>query len=106
MNPVTTIYHRQGKTFISFNVVFIEAEERLQQLNKEKQVLDQQLKVAHDKVKMSEDQKAILEARLLQVVPIREGDRIRRAHSFMPSTKERPVMLEVRAATLKRPFKQ
>lgn len=92
--------------FILFLFLLLEAQERLQQLDKEKQVLDKQLKVAHDKVKMSEDQKEVLEARLLQVAPIREGDRIRRAHSFMPSTKERPVMLEVRAATLKRPAKQ
>ncbi|KAJ8929839.1 hypothetical protein NQ314_017442 [Rhamnusium bicolor] len=57
-------------------------------------------------MKNSEDRKELLEAKLYQVAPmLREGDRVRRAHSFMPSTKERPVFLEVRAATLKRPAK-
>lgn len=76
------------------------------QLEKERCDLDKQLKIAHDKIKVSEDRKEILEARLMQVAPLREGEKIRRAHSFMPSTKERPVMVEVRAATLKRPPKQ
>ncbi|RZB39600.1 switch-associated protein 70 [Asbolus verrucosus] len=79
------------------------AEMRLEQLEKERQALDEQLKLAHDKIKLSEDRKELLEARLYQVAPnLREGDRVRRAHSFMPSTKERPVFLEIRAATLRR----
>lgn len=82
------------------------AEERLAQLEKERQDLDKQLKLAHEKIKFSEDRKELLEAKLYQVAPmLREGDRVRRAHSFMPSTKERPVLLEVRAATLKRSTK-
>lgn len=77
---------------------------RLEQLEKERQVLDEQLKVAHDKIRMSENKRELLEARLTQVAPIlREGDRIRRAYSFMPSTKERPIVVEVKASTLKRP---
>ncbi|KAJ3645131.1 hypothetical protein Zmor_022818 [Zophobas morio] len=80
-----------------------EAEQRLVQLERERQALDHQLKLAHDKIKLSEDSRELLEAKLYQVAPtLREGDRIRRAHSFMPSTKERPVLLEVRAATLRR----
>ncbi|CAG9857082.1 unnamed protein product [Phyllotreta striolata] len=81
------------------------AEERLNQLERERQDLDKQLKMANEKIKRAEDKKEILEAKLYQVAPLfREGDRVRRAHSFMPSTKERPVILEVRSATLKRPL--
>lgn len=80
-----------------------EAERRLEQLEGERKALDEQLKTAHDKIILSENKREILEARLTQVAPIlREGDRIRRAHSFIPSTKERPVMVEVRASTLRR----
>ncbi|KAG5900190.1 hypothetical protein JTB14_035334 [Gonioctena quinquepunctata] len=79
------------------------AEERLTQLEKERQDLDKQLNVANEKMKSAEDKKELLEAKLYQVAPmLREGDRVRRAHSFVPSTKERPVILEVRSATLKR----
>lgn len=70
-------------------------------------MLDDQLKMAHDRITISEEKKEVLEARLIQAVPsLRgEGDRIRRAHSFMPSTKEKPVLLEVRSATLRRSSK-
>ncbi|VEN63552.1 unnamed protein product [Callosobruchus maculatus] len=82
------------------------AEERLAQLEKERQDLDKQLQSAKEKMKNSEDKKEILEAKLFKVAPIiREGERVRRAHSFMPSTKERPILLEVRSSTLKRPNK-
>jgi hypothetical protein len=82
------------------------AEVRLAQLEKERQALDEQLKLAHNKIRLSEDRRELLEARLYQVAPaFRDGDRVRRAHSFMPSTKERPVLLEVRPATLRRPTK-
>lgn len=82
------------------------AEERLQQLEKERKILDEQLKHAHNKIRLSEGQKEALEAQLYQVAPnIKEGEKIRRCHSFMPSTKERPVTIEVRASTLKRPNK-
>lgn len=83
------------------------AKTRLQQLDKERRMLDEQLKLAHDKIQLSEERREVLEARLMEVSPsLRDGDRVRRAHSFVPSTKERPVMLEVRAATLRRPLKQ
>ncbi|CAH1109939.1 unnamed protein product [Psylliodes chrysocephalus] len=81
------------------------AEQRLYQLERERHDLDKQLKIANEKMKSAEDKKEILEAKLYQVAPLwREGERVRRAHSFMPSTKERPVILEVRSATLKRPL--
>lgn len=80
-----------------------EAQVRLAQLEKERQILDEQLNLAHDKIRLSENKRELLEARLTQVAPVlREGDRVRRAYSFMPSTKERPVLLEVKASTLKR----
>lgn len=86
--------------------IYLDAEQRLVQLEKEREGLDEQLRLAHDKIRCSEDRKEVLEARLYQVAPnLRDGDRVRRAHSFMPSTKERPVLLEVRAATLRRPTK-
>ncbi|XP_060521905.1 switch-associated protein 70-like [Cylas formicarius] len=82
------------------------AERRLAQLEKERQALDKELKQAREKIIYSEGRKDLLEARLYEVDPLlRAGDRVRRAHSFMPSTKERPVLLEVRAATLRRPNK-
>lgn len=83
--------------------LFSDAKQRLDQLERERKILDEQLKIAHSKIQLSEDKKEVLEARLLQVAPnLRDGDRIRRAHSFMPSTKERPVSLEVRSSTLRR----
>lgn len=80
---------------------------RLQELDQEKKLLDDELKFAHDKIQLSEERREVMEARLIEVAPIlRDGDRVRRAHSFMPSTKERPIMLEVRASTLRRPTKK
>lgn len=82
------------------------AEDRLIQLETERKLLDKQLKIAVERMKNSEDRKEMLERQLQQLSPpLREGDRIRRVHSFMPSTKERPVMLQIRSATLKRPTK-
>ncbi|XP_071052335.1 switch-associated protein 70-like isoform X2 [Onthophagus taurus] len=82
------------------------AEELLHQLETERKMLDEQLKMAHNKIQVSEETKEILESKLMQFIPLRDGDRIRRAHSFMPSTKDRPISFEVRAATLRRPSKQ
>ncbi|KAL3272630.1 hypothetical protein HHI36_014096 [Cryptolaemus montrouzieri] len=71
-----------------------DAEERLRQLEKEKQLLDQQLKTAHQKIKKSEDSKEIIEARLHQVAPnLKSTTQIRRTQSFIPSTKEKPIVL-------------
>lgn len=79
----------------------------MEQLEDERKSLDEQLRTAHFKIKLSEESKEILEVKLRNMTPnLREGDRVRRAHSFMPSTKERPVMLEVRSSTLRRPTKQ
>lgn len=69
-------------------------------------MLDEQLKLAHNKIKLSEDNRELLEVRLKEMTSFKEGDKIRRVQSFMPSTKERPIMLEVRAATLRRSSKQ
>lgn len=84
------------------------AQDRLDQLDRERRSLDDALKLAVDKIQLSEERREILESRLLEVAPSlrdREGDRIRRARSFVPSTKEKPILLEVRAATLRRPLK-
>ncbi|CAH0563330.1 unnamed protein product [Brassicogethes aeneus] len=79
------------------------AKSRLIQLEKEREALDEQLKLATEKARRSEDKKELLEAKLLQVSPqFRDNDRVRRAHSFMPSTKEKPIVLEVRSATLRK----
>lgn len=83
-----------------------EAQDRLKQLELERRQLDEQLKSAQTTMKHSEDRRDVLEARLLQVVPKREGDKIRRAHSFMPSTKEKPYVLEIKSSTLRRASKQ
>ncbi|XP_017785012.1 PREDICTED: switch-associated protein 70-like [Nicrophorus vespilloides] len=83
-----------------------EAENKLKELDIERKILDDELKQAINKIKRSEGAKEVLEARLMQVTPMRDGDRIRRAHSFIPSTRERPILLEVRTASLKRPNKQ
>lgn len=87
--------------------MFPGAEKRLEQLEQERKSLDDQLRNAHFKIQVSEESKEILEVRLRTMMPMmKEGDKVRRAHSFMPSTKERPVMLEVRSSTLRRPTKQ
>ncbi|CAG9763114.1 unnamed protein product [Ceutorhynchus assimilis] len=78
------------------------AEQRLAQLEKERQALDEELKQAREKIVLSEGKKDFLEAKLYQYTP---GDKVRRTHSFIPSTKERPILLEVRSATLRRPTK-
>ncbi|KAL1494170.1 hypothetical protein ABEB36_009814 [Hypothenemus hampei] len=84
-----------------------EAENRLAQLEKERHALDEELKQARRKIIFSEGKKDLLEAKLYQYAPVlREGERVRRTHSFIPSTKERPVLLEVRASTLRRPIKK
>ncbi|XP_066247430.1 differentially expressed in FDCP 6-like [Euwallacea similis] len=83
------------------------AEDKLTQLEKERQALDEELKQARQKIISSEGMKDFLEAKLYQYAPVlREGDKVRRSHSFMPSTKERPVLLEVRPATLRRSSKK
>lgn len=72
-----------------------DAEERLKQLEKEKQLLDEQLRTAHQNIKKSENEKEIIEARLHQVSPsVKNNSQVRRTQSFIPSTKEKPVVLK------------
>ncbi|XP_045476802.1 switch-associated protein 70-like [Harmonia axyridis] len=72
-----------------------DAEERLKQLENEKQLLDDQLRIAHQNIKKSENEKEIVEARLHQVSPtLRSLAKVRRTQSFIPSTKEKPVILK------------
>ncbi|KAF5293693.1 hypothetical protein FQA39_LY03178 [Lamprigera yunnana] len=83
------------------------AQDRLNQLDKEKSGLDDALKLANDRIQLSEERKEILESRLYEVAPsLRDGDRVRRARSFVPSTKEKPISLEIRAVTLRRQLKK
>lgn len=54
--------------------IFTEAEERLAQLEKERQALDVELKQAREKIVLSEGKKDFLEAKLYQYAPVlREG---------------------------------
>lgn len=92
---------------LSIFLLLTEAEKRLEQLEKERKLLDEQLNSAHYKIKESEGSKELLEVKLRTIMRnVKEGDKIRRAHSFMPSTKERPVVLDVKASTLRRSSKQ
>ncbi|PSN46675.1 hypothetical protein C0J52_06380 [Blattella germanica] len=82
----------------------IKAEERLRQLEEERKQLDRELNSARDKIVHSEKSKEVLEARLRVMAPqVRESDRVRRALSFMPSTKERPSLVNLRSHSLRRP---
>uniref|UniRef100_A0A1L8DV35 Putative pleckstrin similarity domain protein n=1 Tax=Nyssomyia neivai TaxID=330878 RepID=A0A1L8DV35_9DIPT len=83
-----------------------EAEKRLKELEDERQKLDIELNQSRCKIKQSEETKEMLEARLQSMQPpTREGSRVRRALSFMPSTRERPTgadMAEKKAAAIRR----
>lgn len=69
-----------------------EAEMRLKQLEEERLRLDMELRSAHVKATASEASKEALEAKLRVMAPqLRPGDRIRRAASFAPSTRDRPM---------------
>ncbi|XP_076275805.1 switch-associated protein 70-like isoform X2 [Rhynchophorus ferrugineus] len=84
------------------------AVDKLAELEREKQALDVELRNAREKIVSSEGKKDFLEAQLYQYTPVLKSSEggIRRAHSFVPSTKEKPLYLEVRSATLKRPLKK
>lgn len=86
-----------------------QAEQRLRELEEERQRLDNELKMSRSKIQQSEDAKEVLETKLYSMPPffrpefdddddtvdfIREGGgvKVRRALSFMPSTKERPII--------------
>lgn len=70
-----------------------QAEKRLRELEEERQRLDLELKMSRCKIQQSEDTKEFLESKLYAFCPgVREvaGTKIRRALSFVPSTKQRP----------------
>ncbi|XP_069688994.1 differentially expressed in FDCP 6 homolog isoform X3 [Periplaneta americana] len=86
----------------------LDAQERLRQLEEERLQLDKELNSAREKISLSEKSKEVLEAQLrflFQVMApqVRESDRVRRALSFMPSTKERPSLVSLRSNSLRRP---
>lgn len=77
-----------------------EAECRLKQLEEEREKLDLELKQARTKIMQSEENKEALEAKLHEqrlVVQPREGERLRRALSFMHGSRDRDFGLELRA---------
>lgn len=84
-----------------------EAEGRLRELEEERTRLDQELRLSRSKIQQSEDAKEELEVKLYSMPPFNgsdeeeaeEGDnnnnhreKVRRALSFMPSTKDRPII--------------
>ncbi|XP_058803327.1 switch-associated protein 70-like [Phymastichus coffea] len=71
-----------------------EAELRLEQLEAEKQSLDTELQAAREKAKRAEDAQINLESQLVTIRPLRNGERIRRTQSFIPTTKERPLVID------------
>lgn len=75
--------------FSSFQ--FLDASSRLQQLETERQHLDNELRAAHEKVKRAEEAQLLLEAQIV-ARPLKGGERIRRTQSFIPTTKERPLL--------------
>lgn len=78
-----------------------EAERKLKQLEEERQKLDLELRQARFKIFHSEETKEMLEARLQMLTPPKEGERVRRALSFMHSNRERPfTTLDVPGTTL------
>ncbi|XP_011506408.1 PREDICTED: switch-associated protein 70-like [Ceratosolen solmsi marchali] len=77
-----------------------DAEMRLQQLEAEKQNLDAELQVAREKVKRTEEAQILLETQLVTTRP-RSGERIRRTQSFIPTTKERSLVIDDRVSLQK-----
>lgn len=96
-----------------------DAELRLRELEEERQRLDQELRVSRSKIQQSEDAKEVLETKLFSMPPFKSsttanedndeeeveqddinnninnnngGVKVRRAVSFIPSTKERPIV--------------
>lgn len=87
------------------------AEQRLRELEEERTRLDQELKISRSKIQQSEDAKEALEVKLYSIPPFNRSDedepddnnndmdegacggaKVRRALSFIPSTKERPII--------------
>ncbi|XP_015110154.1 differentially expressed in FDCP 6 homolog [Diachasma alloeum] len=71
-----------------------DAESRLKQLESERQSLDKELSAAHEKVKRTEEAQLLLEAKFVMMRPLRSGDRVRRTQSFVPMSRERPLITE------------
>lgn len=89
------------ETMTNMIYFFTEAELRLQQLEAEKQNLDAELRAAREKVKRAEEAQINLETQLVTIRPLRSGERIRRTQSFIPTTKERPLVIDERVALQK-----
>lgn len=79
-----------------------DAERKLKELEEERQKLDFELKQARFKILHSEKNKELLEDRLQTLCPPKDGERIRRALSFMHSNRERSINLAVSSATMLR----
>ncbi|XP_053609799.1 differentially expressed in FDCP 6-like [Plodia interpunctella] len=78
---------------------FREAEKRLKELEMEKQRLDEELKVAQEKISKTEITTKALHVHLRDIGPaLRNGERARRAISFVPTTKSSSdTLIDVRA---------
>lgn len=73
---------------------------RLKHLESEKQNLDAELQTAREKVKRAEEAQIILESQIVATRP-KSGERIRRTQSFIPTTKERPLVVDDRVSSQK-----
>ncbi|CAH0691991.1 unnamed protein product [Spodoptera exigua] len=78
---------------------FKEAEKRLKELEEEKRRLDAELKAAQDKISKTEYTAQALQVQLRDINPVlRNGERARRALSFVPTTKSSSdTLIDVRA---------
>ncbi|CAG9561725.1 unnamed protein product [Danaus chrysippus] len=76
-----------------------EAEKRLRELEQEKQQLDMELKAAQEKISQTEHHAQALHVQLRDLNPaLRNGERARRAISFVPTTKSSSdTLLDLRA---------
>lgn len=70
-----------------------DAELHLQQLKVEKEHLDSELRVAREKIKRAEEAQILLETQIITRQG-RGGDRVRRAHSYIPNVTEITLSLE------------
>ena len=77
-----------------------DAERKLKELEEERQKLDFELKQARFKIFHSEKNKEVLEDKLQRMCPPKDGEKIRRALSFMHTNRERPIRLDIRPTTL------
>ncbi|GBP46505.1 hypothetical protein EVAR_45925_1 [Eumeta japonica] len=82
---------------------FVEAEKRLKELEKEKQRLDAELRAAQQKISRTETNANALQLQLREMSPLlRNGERARRAISFVPTAKSSSdTLIDVRGANLR-----